>query len=187
MLSDDLQDYDEKALDKLLYYGKIKIHYPKGNNYMKKIYIFSDTHKSIDGCIDVISNVGKIDAIIHAGDHADDAYDLHSIFPEIPMYSVRGNCDYFSGEPNDLTVIVEGIKIFITHGHSYNVKTTLSQLKAKGHSIEADLVVFGHTHRSMVDTDGKMTVTNPGSAKNFGTYAVVKIENGSVRADIFNM
>ncbi len=154
---------------------------------MKKIYIFSDTHKNIDGCIDVISNAGKIDAIIHAGDHADDAYDLHSIFSDIPMYSVRGNCDYFSNEPNDLTVIIEGIKIFITHGHGYNVKMTLSELKAKGKNINADLVVFGHTHRPMVDTDGTMTITNPGSAKSLGTYAVAKIENGSVRADIFNM
>lgn len=154
---------------------------------MKKIYIFSDTHKNINGCIDVITNAGKIDAIIHAGDHADDAYDLHSIFPDIPIYSVRGNCDYFSNEPNDLTVIIDGIKIFITHGHGYNVKNTLSELKAKGRDINADLVVFGHTHRPMVDTDGKMTITNPGSGGSLGTYAVAKIENGFVRADIFNM
>ena len=154
---------------------------------MKKIYIFSDTHKNINGCINILTNAGKIDAIIHAGDHADDAYDLHSIFPDIPMYSVRGNCDYFSNEPTDLTVIIDGIKIFITHGHGYNVKTTLSELKAKGKEIKADLVVFGHTHKSMVDTDGTVTIVNPGSAGYTDTYAVAKIENGSIRADIFNM
>lgn len=159
----------------------------KGIFNMKKIYIFSDTHGNTDECINILYNAGKADAIIHAGDYVRDADDIHSVFPEIPMYSVRGNCDWYANEPNDMTVIIDDVKIFITHGHDYDVKNTLSQLKRKGIDINADLVIFGHTHKPMVDTDGVMTVVNPGSSSYNGTYAVVKIENKKIRADIFNI
>lgn len=154
---------------------------------MKKIFVFSDSHGSTDGCMRIIGGAEKADAIIHAGDYVRDADDLKSVFPDIPVYNVRGNCDFLSNEVNDKTEIIDGVKIFITHGHSYNVKITLSELKRKGHELNADVVVFGHTHVPMVDIDGGMVIVNSGSSSSRGTYAVITIDNKKARADIFNM
>lgn len=154
---------------------------------MKKIFVFSDTHGSTNGCMRVIGDAKNAAAIIHAGDCVRDADDLNSIFPDIPMYNVRGNCDFLSNDVNDRIEIIDGVKIFITHGHSYNVKNTLSELKRKGHEINADVVVFGHTHVPTVDIDGGMIILNPGSSSGGGTYAVITIDNKKARADIFNM
>lgn len=154
---------------------------------MKKIFVFSDTHGNTDGCIRIIEQAKQLDAIIHCGDHVRDADDIHSIFPKIPMYNVRGNCDFMAFEPNDKIMATDGVKIFITHGHSYNVKASLRELKVKGHELNAEVVVFGHTHVPVIELDGGMIMLNPGSSGQAGTYAVITIENNNARADIFNM
>lgn len=154
---------------------------------MKKIFVFSDTHGSTDGCIRIIEQATQIDAIIHCGDYVRDADDLQSLFPKIPIHNVRGNCDFMAFEPNDKIIAIDGVKIFITHGHSYNVKTSLRELKAKGHELNADAVVFGHTHIPVIELDDGMITLNPGSSGQVGTYAVITIKNNSARADIFNM
>lgn len=157
---------------------------------MKRIFIFSDTHGSLSGCENALRNSKeKVGGIIHAGDYTRDADSLKTLFPEIPFYIVKGNGDIFSHEPQDLTVIIDGVKIFITHGHMYNVKMEYDYrtLREKGHEVGADLVVFGHTHRPYLDWDGQMTVVNPGSAGYGGTYAVAKIDNGKVRVDMYSI
>lgn len=40
------------------------------------------------------------DVIIHLGDHSRDTAILREKFPEIPLYSVRGNCDISSDAPD---------------------------------------------------------------------------------------
>ena len=153
---------------------------------MKQIYIFSDTHNRINDCAETIRNAEKADAVIHAGDYADDARDLQRMFPNIPFYCVKGNGDYFSHEPSELTVIIDGIKIFITHGHMYNVKYEydLHSLNEKGRSAGAKLIVFGHTHKPYIDVQKDITTVNPGSSGYGGTYAVLKTDGGRFRVDI---
>lgn len=156
---------------------------------MKKIYIFSDTHSNISDAVDVLERADRVDAIIHAGDYVNDANNISILFPNIPMYSVRGNGDYFSRGSDNLTITIDGVKIFITHGHRYNVKSefSLRTLKAAGRDAGAKLVVFGHTHSPIVDYDGDMTIVNPGSAGYNHQYAVVTIEDGKVKASTYKM
>lgn len=159
-------------------------------NIMKRIFIFSDTHGSVNGCEAVLrGSEEKADGIIHAGDYTRDADSIRAAFPGLPVYAVKGNGDLFSTEPQDLTVVIDGVKIFITHGHMYNVKLEYdySTLREKGKELGADLIVFGHTHKPYLDWDGDMTVVNPGSAGYGGTYAVAKIENGNVRVDMYDI
>ena len=89
---------------------------------MKKILIFSDTHGDINRCLDIIEKADSVSAIFHAGDYTGDAEDLESIYPNIPIYYVKGNNDYFSKAPSHMLVTIDGVKIFITHGHEQNVK-----------------------------------------------------------------
>lgn len=153
---------------------------------MTRILIFSDTHRYIDGCIRAIDAIKKIDAVIHAGDHDSDAEDLASIYPDIPMYYVRGNCD-FSSNPSELVTTIGGKRIFIAHGHTYGVKQEYSRIISAGSECGAELVVFGHTHNPVTLYERGMTVINPGSARYSRSYAVAEIENDKLSTAILDI
>ena len=156
---------------------------------MKRILIFSDTHNDINPCIRLLMNMKDIDAVIHAGDCASDAEDLHYAFPDIPIYYVRGNNDFLSSVPDKLTVTIGGKRILIVHGHIERVKydLSLSALTEKGEKANADLVVFGHTHMPQTEYRGKMIILNPGSVRFTRTYAVAEIEDDVLKTAIINI
>lgn len=153
---------------------------------MKKVLIFSDTHGDINRCIDIIQSSDAVDAIIHAGDCTADAEDLSYAYPHIPVYYVKGNNDFFSSAPSSMTAIVNGARIFITHGHEERVKYELDYrtLKTKARAARADVVVFGHTHMSYISYDYGITAVNPGSIRFDGTYATMEIEDGKIDVKI---
>lgn len=156
---------------------------------MKKILIFSDTHGYIDNCISIINNTDIVSAVIHAGDCVRDAEDLASIFPNVPMYFVRGNNDWRSNTPDKMTLEISGKRIFVTHGHEYAVKYEhdYRTLVNRGRKESADLVVFGHTHIPYTAYEGTMTVINPGSVRFSKTYAIAEIDGVNLRTKIVDI
>ena len=60
-----------------------------------KIAVFSDTHGLAQGMIDAVREY-RPDQVIHLGDGMRDAERLMREFPEIPVCTVPGNCDYDS-------------------------------------------------------------------------------------------
>lgn len=150
---------------------------------MYKILVFSDTHKNTDTAIRIIGENPDTNLVLHAGDHAEDAEDLSYIFPEITFSYVKGNCDLFSFEKEERFFEASGKKIFLTHGHLYKVKMTLSLLRKKAKELGADIVVFGHTHQRLTEEDGGILYLNPGAR---GSYGVILIGNGKVSVDIFD-
>lgn len=155
---------------------------------MKRILIFSDSHGDINRCIDIIRSSDNISAVIHAGDCTSDAEDLSYIYPDIPIYYVKGNNDWFSNAPSHMTVMLDGIRIFITHGHEERVKyeSDYRTLKAKAKAANADLAIFGHTHISYISYDGGITAVNPGSIRFDASYAVAEINNGKINVKIMD-
>lgn len=152
-----------------------------------KILVFSDTHGFINSAADIIAAAPELEAVIHAGDCERDVRALEREFPDIPIYAALGNNDFFSASPYDIFPVIGGKRIFVTHGHNYRVKwehDTYTSLKAKARAVKADLCIFGHTHTPYLDTDGTLTILNPGSITFGGTYAVVDITGGKIRADI---
>lgn len=156
---------------------------------MKKILIFSDTHGYIDNCIRTINNTDIVSAVIHAGDCVRDAEDLASVFPNIPVYYVTGNNDWYSKAPAQITVEIGGKRIFVTHGHEYRVKyeSDYHTLVRKGHEFDADLTVFGHTHIPYTAYDGSMTIINPGSVRFSRTYAAAEIDGEKLKTKIIDI
>lgn len=150
-----------------------------------RILVFSDSHKNISSCVSVIENIIGVDMILHAGDHASDAAWIQKCFPDIPVKYVVGNCDAGIA-PAEMIVEVENKKIFLTHGHLYSVKSQpdyrslLDAAKSKG----CDCVVFGHTHQDVHQIQDGITVLNPGSIKHSGTFGVIEIENGILKAAV---
>lgn len=149
---------------------------------MIRIIVFSDTHKCIEPCIQAVNNIKDIDMIIHAGDHWSDARELEDIFKNIPVKYVRGNCD-FSLAPLEELIEIGNRKIFVTHGHMYNVKQEHDRyetIKKRGLELGADVVVFGHTHIPFNQNFGNITIINPGSVKYTRNYGIIEIDNDKI-------
>lgn len=150
-----------------------------------RILVFSDSHKNTDACAMVIENIIGVDMVLHAGDHASDCAELEKMFPHLEFRYVSGNCD-FSTAPSELIIEVLGKRIFLTHGHGYAVKydSDYYTIINKGAAEKADLVVFGHTHVPVCDFSKTPPILNPGSIKHSGTYGVIEIEDGKLKACI---
>lgn len=150
-----------------------------------RILVFSDTHSDISHCIRVIENIISVDMIIHAGDHAKDAELIQKAFPDIEVKYVRGNCD-LSTAPAELTIDVCSHRIFVTHGHLYNVKYESDYKTLINHakSLGADVAVFGHTHIPHNENFGNFCILNPGSSKYGKTFGVIEVENGRIKTAV---
>ena len=128
-----------------------------------KIAIFSDSHGIIRKMLDVCRTISP-DLIIHLGDFTRDTMWLRESFPDTPLKAVHGNCDFAAVEREADTFFADGLKIFLCHGHRYNVKRGLSELAEAAALMGADIALFGHTHQSHVSEISGVTLINPGSA-----------------------
>lgn len=127
------------------------------------ILLFSDTHGNSFDLKKVIYNYPKVDLVIHLGDYVKDVYKVRGDFSTIPFECVAGNNDWASSEPNEKVIEIEGKKIFLTHGHTYGVKSSTKKLIEKGKELGTDAIFFGHTHLTDEFFSGDMHIINPGS------------------------
>lgn len=130
-----------------------------------KILVVSDTHGDIQRLRSLVRGVRKgIAALIHCGDHDGDALEVQKLYPDLPVYTVRGNCDFGNASPLIRVEALGGKKILITHGHRHDVKGGLINLAYTCLENGADICVFGHTHVPMVETyQNSIVMLNPGS------------------------
>jgi len=141
-----------------------------------RILVVSDTHGDIRNLVTVIKKHRDAEVIVHCGDGADEVSEIKLMFPERMVIAVRGNCDFCSTSPNVETITLEGKKLFITHGHTYNVKSGLLNLSLAAKESGADLVIFGHTHNPTNLYDDGVYFLNPGSLRGLrGSYALVDV------------
>lgn len=127
-----------------------------------KIAVISDSHYNAESINLVKKYLFDVDVLIHCGDGAEDTKLLEKDFNG-EIYAVRGNCDINNNYPNERIVDFIGTKIFITHGHMYNVKCGYNTIFYKGKEVEADIVLFGHTHKAIISSQDNMVLMNPGS------------------------
>lgn len=127
-----------------------------------KIAVISDSHYDASSIKLVKKYLSGVDVLIHCGDGVEDTKLLEKDFNG-EIYSVRGNCDISNKYPNERILDFMGTKIFVTHGHMYNVKAEYNSIFYKGKEAEADIVLFGHSHRAMISNLESMTLMNPGS------------------------
>ena len=128
------------------------------------VAVFSDTHSETEAMLRVVRET-RPDALVHLGDHDRDALRLTEAFPELPLYSVAGNCDFGSLTPLVTIADFGGVKAFLCHGHQYGVNYgDLSRLAYAAQERGCRLALFGHTHEPELETLGGVTVLNPGSA-----------------------
>lgn len=145
------------------------------------IAVISDTHRMNNYISIAKEHIKKADIIIHLGDNVEDAEEILKDFKG-EVYIVSGNCDYGNKYSKEGILNVEGIKIFFTHGDLYGVKYGLNNIYYKGKELNADIVLFGHTHISMIEKYDNITLMNPGSIslpRNNGRYiGFIEVKKG---------
>lgn len=127
-----------------------------------KILIVSDTHRRHSNLETVLEREKPIDLMIHLGD-AEGAEDYIAEIAGCPLEIVSGNSDFFSMLPREKELEIEGYHILITHGHYYYVTAGIEDIKKEAYGRGMDIVMFGHTHRPVIDYDRDVIAINPGS------------------------
>ncbi len=126
-----------------------------------KIGVVSDTHRMNKFIDKTIPYLKECELIIHAGDNVIDSKYIHKM-TNVGIMAVRGNCDFENIE-KELLFDVEGKSIFVCHGDTYGVKYGMYEIEKKAREINADIVVFGHTHTPFVKEKDGILYINPGS------------------------
>ena len=152
-----------------------------------KIAVFSDTHGDAGRMLRA-ARKEKPDALIHLGDGERDAEKLRAEFPDVPLFQVRGNCDYSSAAPDELVAEFGPVRALLCHGHRYAVDWgRLDSMVYSAQEKGCSLVLFGHTHSPENTEIGGVKLVNPGTAAQGRTpsFALVEIfDNGGVTAQI---
>lgn len=123
------------------------------------IGLISDTHGQVRA--DVHTALAGVELILHAGDVGGDEI-LDELETIAPVRAVYGNTDA-PGRPRlseSIDMTIGGVRVHVSHGHEVGSPTP-AKLLAR---YDADVIVYGHTHKQLVvQADGRWVV-NPGAA-----------------------
>ena len=160
--------------------------------------VFSDSHSRttyMKSAIELHKSMGSIDCILHLGDgHRD----LELLARDTPLLYVDGNYEDYSSSyitskslKREVFVELGGFKFFITHGHTYNVKSSLQYAISEAVKRGADALLFGHTHSKYYEYISPseqcpkgLHVFNPGSISRprdgSCSYGVIKTDGKNI-------
>lgn len=151
-----------------------------------KIGILSDTHDNLPLIRKAVSyfNQLKVGIVLHAGDYVAPfaVKELNNL--TMPWQGVFGNND---GEKQGLAKVSEGrIKTQPLFLQLENKKIGLIH---EPKDIEADIVIYGHTHTAEIKQWGKQIVINPGEAGGWisDNPTVAVLDLGLFTAEIVNL
>lgn len=164
-----------------------RIHPPA--QHPMKIGIISDTHGLLRP--EVFRHLEGVEHILHAGDvgPADLLTELEAI---APVTAVWGNTDDWEMRRRVPEVAIQelaGTRIVMVHGQQFGSPTPE---KVAAEYPDAQLVVFGHSHRPLIQRVGSVLAVNPGSAgpRRFNlpiTVALADLDGGNVEARLISL
>ncbi len=133
----------------------------------KKIIIISDTHGFIHPSI--VSLASSCDIAIHAGDIVDYA-SLEQLQPHEQLIAVAGNNDAHIPHLKDSAVLqLFSHKIVIEHGHKHGHYQPSHESLRQSYP-QAKIIIYGHTHKQVIDKTTTPWVVNPGAAGRVRTH-----------------
>lgn len=127
-----------------------------------KVLIVSDTHRDNRLFIELCEELAPLDMVVHCGDVEGSEYTI-SEAADCETHIVAGNNDFFGGLPLDKEFEIGRYKVWLTHGHHYYISMGNELLKDEARARGVDIVMYGHTHRPVIDTSGGVIAINPGS------------------------
>ncbi len=127
-----------------------------------KILIISDTHRKNETYLNIVGKLGALDMVIHLGDVEGSEYTITEAV-SCPVEMVAGNNDFFSDLPSEKFFRIGKYNVMITHGHRYYIGMGNEMLKREAVAQGADIVMYGHTHKPVIDISRNIIAINPGS------------------------
>lgn len=162
------------------------------NGAAAMIGILSDTHDNLNRVREAVRlfNDAGCDLVIHAGDFVapftvDELRNLKA-----PVRAVFGNCD---GERAGLARAFQGLGeireepfAFLHGGLRFAVAHRDSLVDRLVRAKTSDVVIFGHTHRPLVETRDGILLVNPGEAGGWlrGKSTVALLDPAALTAEI---
>ena len=121
--------------------------------------LLSDTHGLVRP--ELFTALQGVDLILHAGDVGgrEVVIELRGI---APVQAVYGNTDP-PGEPGlmkSLRLELAGVAVHVSHGHELGSPAPEKLVQ----HYDADVIVYGHTHKPLIERHGGQLVINPGAA-----------------------
>lgn len=145
-----------------------------------RVLVTSDSHGDAYRLEQAILAQPSATAVIHLGDGAREAENAAEKFPQLTFYQVRGNCDLGAFDlPLVRRETLGGRRLFLTHGHVYEVKYGLYRAVCAAREQEAHVLLFGHTHEPLSTYDDGLYIVNPGSLHS-GRYAFLDISPAGI-------
>ncbi len=150
------------------------------------LVVVGDTHGTSSANLEgeVLADVKQADMVLHTGDFLTES--VLDEFEELSheFTAVHGNNDskeVCDRVPAQVTVTELGLKLVMVHGNNHS-HTGLEML---GREVDADVVVFGHSHSpQIIDTD-EVWLFNPGSyavPRQFrAAYGIIEKHGSQVR------
>lgn len=154
---------------------------------MYRIIVISDTHRHMDYALRVLDNLSEYDMIIHLGDYSADAARLERLYKNVTVVSVCGNNDFPSpSSPAEREIEIDGVKLFLTHGHKYGVKFGYERIYLRALELGAQVVLFGHTHVPICEKEDRVLMLNPGGYNsNSRSVGIIEIDDGKAKGCLY--
>lgn len=156
-----------------------------------RIVVISDSHGHGSVVDRIIRNEPKAEIVIFLGDVTSDIEDFTYEYTDKKFYIVSGNCDIFSHYPYTTVADINGVKIFITHGHTLGVKGGTGALASAARQSDCKIALYGHTHVPYTKYEDGLYIVNPGSCarsrEGGNSYAVIDIRDNGILPSIIRI
>lgn len=154
-----------------------------------KVLVISDTHGNIENAKNILNKLipAGVKAVLHCGDYVSDARLIEKLYPQVDVYGVYGNCDVGFGGAYTEVVTLEGVSIYMSHGHRYGVKWgDYDEVAIDAIAHEAAIAVCGHSHEAYLEKEQGVLIMNPGSLtlprdSKYPSCGILELKDGHVK------
>lgn len=163
---------------------------------MTTIGLVSDTHlprfgRALPRALEAGLRAANVSRILHMGDMTD-AIAIPLFEAIAPLEAVAGNND-----PDDVwmrygrrkIVTIDGVRIGMVHGDEGRGRNAHQNAVAAFEADAPDVILYGHSHRPIVEQRGAQLIANPGSPTDKRmmptfSYAILTIAAGVPRIEL---
>jgi len=159
-----------------------------------RIALLADSHGSIAPA--VLEAVAAADLVIHAGDVC--GGDVLRVLQGVaPVIAVAGNNDttrhwaaadahLLDDLPEALELTLDGGVLIVVHGHQWRSAAT-RHARLRASCPTARMIVYGHSHRRVIDCERLPWVVNPGASGRARTFGGASWIGLSVDGDAWHV
>ncbi|AGB41929.1 phosphoesterase, MJ0936 family [Halobacteroides halobius DSM 5150] len=156
-----------------------------------KLAVFSDAHGRNENIKEGLKKLPQVDYLLYAGDGVKDLMECEFL-SGFEIIAVKGNRDFNAGYPRERIFKVGRKKILLTHGDNYRIKWGIDQLYYRAQELEANIVIFGHTHIRYAQEEQGILFFNPGSISlprdgEEGSFGLLELEEDRINYKHYNL